>query len=241
MIDRRVDHDRIISIIAECSSSDDRTLVNNAYLCLNHCLEQLIRFCDEALFFDDDEERAIRRIYKKFSYPIVPPVIDTASLLNLLQDDKNKSRDEEREISLNTDSSTLEKVRFYMYHLKSLLKSSDQQHISTASDFDDALLQFSSFISNGTSEFPPHLYRTIHCRIRFENLFLLGLIHNDRQQSRWDLCHDDLVSLVLQSTSTARIARLQHPIQSIESNSIIQSDRLRLYRFSSRVHSSRIS
>ena len=122
--------------------------MNNAYLCLNHCLEQLIRFCHEALFFDDDEERAIRRIYKKFSYPIVPPVIDTASLLNLFRDDKN--RDEEKEISLTSDSSTLEKVQFYVYHLKSLLKSSDQQHISTASDFDDALLQFSSFISNGT-------------------------------------------------------------------------------------------
>ena len=79
------------------------------------------------------------------------------------------------------------------------------------------------------------------CRIRFENLFLLGLIHSDRHQSRWDLCHDDLVSLVLQSTPTARIARLQCPIQSIESNSIIQPDRLCLDRFSSRVHSSRTS
>ena len=79
------------------------------------------------------------------------------------------------------------------------------------------------------------------CRIRFENLFLLGLIHSDRHQSRWDLCHDDLVSLVLQSTPTARIARLQCSIQSIESNSIIQPDRLCLDRFFSRVHSSRTS
>ncbi|CAF3326873.1 unnamed protein product, partial [Rotaria sp. Silwood2] len=76
---------RILSIIAECSSSDDRTLVNNAYLCLNHCLEQLLKFCDEALFFDNDEEQSIRKLYKKFHYPIVPLFIDTNNLLNLLK------------------------------------------------------------------------------------------------------------------------------------------------------------
>jgi len=55
------------------------------------------------------------------------------------------------EIFLTSKSSTLDKVNYYIYHLKSLLKTSDQQHVTTVSDFDDALLQFSSFISNGKS------------------------------------------------------------------------------------------
>jgi hypothetical protein len=121
--------------------------VNNSYLCLNHCLEQLIKFCDDALFFDHDEEQAIRKIYKKFGYPIVPLSIDTNNLLNLIKNEKINFN----EIYLTADSSTLEKVQFYIYHLKILLKTSDQQHITTVSDFDDALLQFSSFISNGKS------------------------------------------------------------------------------------------
>ncbi|CAF3346265.1 unnamed protein product [Rotaria socialis] len=135
---------KIISIIAECSSSDDRILVNNAYLCLNHCLEQLKKFCDEALFFDNDEEQAIRRLYKKFSYPIVPLFISTDYLLNLLKNDKLNID----EVYLTFESSTLDKVNFYAYHLKILLKTSDEQHITSVCDFDDALLQFSSFISN---------------------------------------------------------------------------------------------
>lgn len=142
---------RIISIIAECSSSDDRILVNNAYLCLNHCLEQLMKFSDEALFFDNDEEQAIRKAYKKFGYPIVPLSIDTAKLLNLIKNEKINTNETEKEVWLTAESSTLDKVKFYIDHLKSLLKTSDQQHITTVSDFDDALLQFSSFISNGKS------------------------------------------------------------------------------------------
>ncbi|CAF1082392.1 unnamed protein product [Rotaria sp. Silwood1] len=135
---------KIVSIIAECSSSDDRTLVNNAYLCLNHCLEQLLKFCDEALFFDNDEEQSIRKLYKKFRYPIVPLFINTNNLLNLLKNENTNKN----EIALTSKSSTLDKVNFYIYHLKILLKTSDEQHITTVSDFDDALLQFSSFISN---------------------------------------------------------------------------------------------
>ncbi|CAF4153440.1 unnamed protein product [Rotaria sordida] len=136
---------KIISIIAECSSSDDRTLVNNAYLCLSHCLEQLIKFCDEALFFDNDEEQSIRKLYKKFRYPIVPLFINTNNLLNLLKKNETINKNE---IYLTSKSSTLDKVNYYIYHLKILLKTSDEQHISTVSDIDDALLQFSSFISN---------------------------------------------------------------------------------------------
>ncbi len=140
---------RIISIISECSSSDDRILVNNAYLCLNHCLEQLIKFNDDALFFDNDEEKAIRRAYKKFGYPIVPLVIDTNNLLHLIKNEKINTNEKENEVYLTIKSSTLDKVKFYINHLKSLLKTSDEQHITAVSDFDDALLQFSSFISNG--------------------------------------------------------------------------------------------
>jgi hypothetical protein len=138
---------KIISIIAECSSSDDRILVNNAYLCLNHCLEQLIKFCDDAIFVDNEEEQAIRKIYKKFGYPIVPLSIETNHFLNLIKNEKININ----EVHLKPESSTLEKVNYYIYHLKILLKTSDQQHITTVSDFDDALLQFSSFISNGKS------------------------------------------------------------------------------------------
>ena len=194
--------------------------MNNAYLCLNHCLEQLIRFCDEALFFDDDEEQAIRRTYKKFGYPIVPPLIDTASLVTLLQRQENKARDEEQEISLTAESSALEKVQFYVYHLKSLLKSSDQQHISTVSDFDDALLQFSSFISNGKAGCVFISVEPVSRRIRRENDAVLGLVHRDRHQSRRDLCHDHLVSLVLQSASTATITRHKYILHALESNSL---------------------
>lgn len=140
---------RIISIIAECSSSEDRTLVNNAYLCLNHCLEQLIKFSTEATFFDTDEEQAIRKVYKKYGYPIIPLFIDTNTLLPLIKTTKNNHNEKENEINLTAESSTLDKVQFYITHLKILLKTSDQQHITTVSDFDDALLQFSSFISNG--------------------------------------------------------------------------------------------
>jgi len=74
-------------------------------------------------------------------------LIDTNKLLNLLKNEKNHFN----EIHLTSESSTLDKVNFYIYHLKNLLKTSDQQHITTVSDFDDALLQFSSFISNGKS------------------------------------------------------------------------------------------
>ena len=56
-------------------------------------------------------------------------------------------------MNLTAESSTSDKVYFYISHLKNLLKTSDQQHITTVSDFDDALLQFSSFISNGKSTF----------------------------------------------------------------------------------------
>ena len=142
---------RIISIIAECSSSDDRALVNNAYLCLNHCLEQLIRFCDDALFFDSDEEQAIRKVYKKFGYPIIPLPIDTTQLLNRFSSDTSARENTDKEIYLTSESSTSDKVLFYVHHLRILLKTSDQQHITAVSDFDDALLQFSSFISNGKS------------------------------------------------------------------------------------------
>ncbi|CAF0890511.1 unnamed protein product [Adineta ricciae] len=139
---------KIISIIAECSSSDDRALVNNAYLCLNHCLEQLIKFSTEATFLDTDEEQAIRKVYKKYGYPIIPLFIDTNYVLPLIKPDDNNRNEKENEINLTAESSTLEKVQFYIVHLKILLKTSDQQHITTVSDFDDALLQFSSFISN---------------------------------------------------------------------------------------------
>ncbi|CAF0721679.1 unnamed protein product [Adineta steineri] len=139
---------KIISIIAECSSSDDRNLVNNAYLCLNHCLEQLIKFSTEALFFDSDEEQAIRKAYKKFGYPIVPLFIDTNNILNLINNENINTAEQEKEICLTAESTTLDKVKFYVNHLKNLLKTSDQQHITSVSDFDDALLQFSSFISN---------------------------------------------------------------------------------------------
>jgi hypothetical protein len=71
-------------------------------------------------------------------------------LLNLLKNDKNNGNEiQENEIFLTAESPTSDKVYFYIYHLKNLLKTSDQQNISTVSDFDDALLQFSSFISNG--------------------------------------------------------------------------------------------
>jgi hypothetical protein len=114
---------------------------------LNHCLEQLIKFCDDAVFVDTDEEQAIRKIYKKVGYPIVPLSIETNHLLNLIKNEKSNLI----EIHLRPKSSTLEKVNYYIYHLKNLLKTSDQQHITAVSDFDDALLQFSSFISNGKS------------------------------------------------------------------------------------------
>jgi hypothetical protein len=136
---------RIISIISECSSSDDRTLVNNAYLCLNHCLEQLTKFCEDALFLDTEEEQSIRKIYKKFGYPIVPLSIETNRLLSFIKNEKSNTV----EVHLKHEASTLEKVNYYIYQLKTLLKTSDQQHMTTVSDFDDALLQFSSFISNG--------------------------------------------------------------------------------------------
>ncbi|UJR38003.1 hypothetical protein I4U23_030685 [Adineta vaga] len=139
---------KIISIISECSSSDDRILVNNAYLCLNHCLEQLIKFSNEAVFFDTDEEQAIRKVYKKFGYPIIPLFIDTNNLLHLIKPNNSNRNEVETEINLTSDSTTLDKVQFYIQHLKILLKTSDQQHITTVSDFDDALLQFSSFVSN---------------------------------------------------------------------------------------------
>lgn len=148
---------RLISIIAECSSSDDRSLVNNAYLCLNHCLEQLIKFSDEAIFYDNEEEQAIRRLYKKFNYPIVPLNIDTTNILHLLKNDKTNVD----EVYVTPESSALEKVNFYIYHLKTLLKTSDEQHITTVSDFDDALLQFSSFISNGKYDFIECLFNII--------------------------------------------------------------------------------
>lgn len=121
--------------------------MNNAYLCLNHCLEQLTKFCQDALFVDLDEEQAIRKLYKKYGYPIVPLSIETNRLFHLIKNDKTNIN----EIHLTAESSTLDKVNYYVYHLKSLLKTSDQQHISTVSDFDDALLQFSSFVSNGKS------------------------------------------------------------------------------------------
>lgn len=125
-------------------------LVNSAYLCLNHCLEQLIRFCDEALFFDQDEEQAVRRVYRKFGYPIVPTPIETSQLLKFFSTNVAKKIDEnDTELALTAESTTLEKVQFYIFHLKILLKTSDQQNVSTVSDLDDALLQFSSFISNG--------------------------------------------------------------------------------------------
>ena len=75
--------------------------------------------------------------------------------MNLLNNDKpnknEKDEDKENEIHLTVESSTLDRVHFYIYHLKSLLKTSDEQHITTVTDFDDALLQFSSFINNGKS------------------------------------------------------------------------------------------
>jgi len=67
--------------------------------------------------------------------------------LNFIQ----QKSDQYEEIVLTPESTTLDKVNYYIFHLKSLLKTSDQQHVSTVSDFDDALLQFSSFISNGRS------------------------------------------------------------------------------------------
>jgi hypothetical protein len=136
-------------MIAECSSSEDRTLVNHSYRCMNHCLEQLIRFCDEASFLDPEEEMAIRKLYRKFNYPIVPWRFETASLLHLFDTHSSQVENDELEVLLTGESSTLEKVQFYIHHLKILLKTSDQQHISTVPDFDDALLQFASFISNG--------------------------------------------------------------------------------------------
>lgn len=134
-------------------------MVNNAYLCLNHCLEQLIKFCTDASFVDLDEQRAIRKVYKQFSYPIIPLIIETNKLLNFIKQES----DQYEEIVLTPESTTLDKVNYYVFHLKSLLKTSDQQHVSTVSDFDDALLQFSSFISNGRS------------RIFFENVIDLSI------------------------------------------------------------------
>lgn len=119
--------------------------MNNAYVCLNHCLEQLIKFCQDALFVDPDEEQSIRKLYKKFGYPIVPLSIETNHLFNLIKNEKNNIQ----EVHLTVKSSTLDKVNYYIYQLKTLLKTSDQQHVNTVSDFDDALLQFSSFVSNG--------------------------------------------------------------------------------------------
>lgn len=121
--------------------------MNNAYCCLNHCLEQLTKFCQDALFVDSDEEQSIRKLYKKYGYPIVPLSIESNRLLSLIKNDKTTVN----EIHLTSESSTLDKVNYYIYQLKSLLKTSDQQHMTTVSDFDDALLQFSSFVSNGKS------------------------------------------------------------------------------------------
>lgn len=129
-------------------------MVNNAYLCLNHCLEQLIKFSNDALFVDSDEEQAIRKVYRKLGYPIVPLSVDTTNLILLIKSDSSSGNSNENEISLTAESSTLDKVQFYVNHLKALLKTSDQQHVSTVSDLDDALLQFSSFVSNGKLNSP---------------------------------------------------------------------------------------
>jgi hypothetical protein len=168
-------------------------------------LEQLIRFCDEALFYDQDEEQAIRKVYRQFGYPIVPSIIDTSHLLNRFVNDSIDTIDNAMEILLTDKSSIAEKVQFYVFHLKALLKTSDQQHISTVSDFDDALLQFSSFISNGMFNMVFvdcfRIQRSSNNRIRIENVAHIGHIDGNRDQSGRYLCQYNLVSLVLFSTA----------------------------------------
>ena len=210
--------ERIISIIAECSSSDDRTLVNNAYACLNHCLEQLIKFCQDALFVDPDEEQAIRKLYKKFGYPIVPLAIESNHLFNFIKNEKSNVK----EVHLTAESSALDKVNYYIYQLKTLLKTSDQQHITTVSDFDDALLQFASFVSNGKSIESSQIDSFYFlCRIFLQNDIIIRYINSRCDKSRWDLCDNDLVFMVLLSTTIAQFIRFEFIINRWQSNELI--------------------
>lgn len=189
--------------------------MNHAYLCLNHCLEQLIKFCEDALFADADEEQAIRKLYKKFGYPIVPLSIETNNLLHFIKNEKTNLS----EVYLRVESSTAEKVHYYVYHLKSLLKTSDQQHITTVSDLDDALLQFSSFVSNGKSiDFFKERVIIFPNRICAKNGTYIGFVDSGCQQSWRDLCDNNLVLMVLLSKTIARFIRLKYTTKHLQSS-----------------------
>ncbi|CAF1130018.1 unnamed protein product, partial [Didymodactylos carnosus] len=138
---------KILSIIIDCTSSDDRLLVNKAYQCLNHCLEQLFNFISQPKFHQD-EQRHIYRTYLKYGCYVIGPPVNTDDFIAHMkneQENDNNSNDDEKNLSLSSSSTTTERVMFYLHHLKLLLKTIKVMNVA---DFDDALLQFSSFISS---------------------------------------------------------------------------------------------